>query len=66
MLLQSRIYIDNKNKEYSNFLHIYFDADHAMDISYRRSVTSTFHFFNGTLIDWCAKKSLKHQEEVQM
>ena len=40
-----------KNKEYSNFFHKYRDADHARDISDRRSVTSTVHLFNGTIID---------------
>ena len=45
-----------KNKEYSNFLHTYCDENHAKDISDRRSVTSTVHLFNGTVIDWYAKK----------
>ena len=45
-----------KNKEYSNFLHTYCDADHARDISHRRLVTSTVHLFNVTPIDWCARK----------
>ena len=45
-----------KNKEYSNFLHTYCDADHTIDISDRRSITSTVHIFNGTIIDWCDKK----------
>ena len=46
----------SKNEEYSNFLHTYCDADHERDISDRRSVTSSFHLFNSTIIDWCAKK----------
>ena len=40
----------NKNQEYSNFLHTYCDSDHARDISDRRSVASTAHLFNGTVI----------------
>ena len=39
-----------KNKEYSNFLHTYFDSYHAIDISGRISFTSTVHIFNGTII----------------
>ena len=46
----------SKTKEYSKFLHKYCDSDHARDISDRRSVTSTVHLFNGTIIDWCSKK----------
>ena len=46
----------SKNKEYSNLLHTYCDADHERDISDRHSVTSSFHLFNSTIIDWCAKK----------
>ena len=46
----------NKNQEYSNFLHKYCDADHARNIYGRRSVTSTVHLSDGTIIDWCAKK----------
>ena len=46
----------NKNKEYSNFLHTYCDADHAIDTSDRISFTSTVHILNGTLIAWCNKK----------
>ena len=46
----------SKTKEYSKFLHKYCDSDHARDISGRHSVTSTVHLFNGTIIDWCAKK----------
>ena len=46
----------SKNKEYSNFLRTYFDADHAMDISGIRSVTSIVHLFNGNTIEWFAKK----------
>ena len=45
-----------KTKEYSNFLHTYFDADHARDISDRRSITFTFHLLNDTMTDCCAKK----------
>ena len=54
----------NKNQEYSNFFHPYCDSDHAIDLTGRRSVTSTVHIFNGNLIDWCAKKNLKPQEAV--
>ena len=46
----------SKNKEYSNFLHIYFDANNFRDIDDRCSVKSTVHIFNGNLIDWCANK----------
>ena len=46
----------SKNREYSNILHAKCDADHAIYFSDRRSVTSTFHIFNGTNIDWCDKK----------
>ena len=46
-----------KNQEYSNFLCTYCGADYSIDISDRRSVTSEFHLFNGTLIDWCVKKN---------
>ena len=46
----------NKNKESSNFLHTYCDADHAKYLADRRSVTSTVHLFNGNFIDWCAMK----------
>ena len=45
-----------KNKEYSNFLHTYCNAYHAIDILDRRLVTSTVHIFNGTIIYWCDKK----------
>ena len=37
-----------KTKEYSNFLHTYYDVDHAMGISDRPSVTSTVHIFIDT------------------
>ena len=50
----------SKNYECSNFLHTYFDENHARDISYRLSVTSTVHLFNGNI------NSLKQQESVQM
>ena len=46
----------NKNKEYTNLLHTYCDADHAINISDRCSVILTVHLFNGTLIDCCSKK----------
>ena len=46
----------NKNKECSNFLHTYCDAYNGRDLSDRRSVTSTAHLFNSTIIDWCARK----------
>ena len=46
----------NKNQECSDFIHTYFEVDHARDISNRRSVTSTVYFFNGTVIYWCANK----------
>ena len=46
----------NKNQEYSNFLHTNCDADNARDISDRRSVTSTVHLLNGTIIEWCTGK----------
>ena len=41
-----------KNTEYSNFLHTYCDADYAIDIADRSSVTYTVKLFNGNLIDW--------------
>ena len=56
MFLQSCRYRINKNKEYSNFLHTYCYANHARDIFDRRSVKSTVHLFNGTLIYWHSKK----------
>ena len=40
----------SKKEEYSNFLHTYCDADNSIYMSDRRSVTSTFHLFNGTII----------------
>ena len=46
----------DKYNEYSNFLHTYCDAYHAQDLYDRRSITSIAHLFNGTIIDWCAKK----------
>ena len=46
----------DKNQEYSNFFHTYYDVDHARNITERRSVTSTVHLFNETIIDWCDKK----------
>ena len=58
MLLQSRGCRNKKTKEYSNFIHTYFDVDHARDIADRLSVTSTVHLFNGTLIDWCSKRKI--------
>ena len=45
-----------KTKKLSNLLHTYCDVDHARDISNRQSVTSTVHIFNGTIINWSAKK----------
>ena len=45
-----------KNQEQSNFLHTYCDEYYALDIYDKRYVTSTSHLFNGTIIDWCAKK----------
>ena len=56
MLLQSRRFRNKKNQEYSNFLHIYCDADHARNISDKHSVTTTVYLFNCILIDWCANK----------
>ena len=49
----------NKNKEYSNLLHTYCETDHARDLSYSCSVTSTSHIFNVTVIDWHANKKYK-------
>ena len=49
----------NKNQEYSNFFHTYCDADHARDLYDRRSVTSIYHPFKGTVIDCCTKKQSK-------
>ena len=46
----------SKNKEYSNFLHIYCDEYFARDNSDIRSVTSIVHIFNGTIIDWFSKE----------
>ena len=46
----------NKNQEYPKFLHTYCDAYHAQYISNRRSVTSTAHIFNVTVVDWCKSK----------
>ena len=42
--------------KYHNFLHTYCDAYHARYIDYIRSVTSTVHIFNGTIVYWCDKK----------
>ena len=58
MILQRRG-CRKKKKEYTKFLHIYCDADHARDIDDRLSVTSTVHIFNITLIDLCTKKQSK-------
>ena len=44
------------NKEYFDFLHTYCDEDHVRYLADRRSVTLAVHTFNGTLIDFCAKK----------
>ena len=40
----------NKNQKYSNFLHTYFDSDHALDLYEKCSVTSEYHLFNDTVI----------------
>ena len=64
MLLQSRRCGNQKNKEYSNFLHTYCDAYHARDIADRRSVGSTVYLFNGTLIYWCAKKNSQTSRRI--
>ena len=50
--------ISSKQK-YSIFLHTYCDADHARDLTDMRSVTSTSHLFNGTIVNWCFKKQTK-------
>ena len=55
-----------KNMKYSNFLHTYCAAGHAIYISDRHSVTSTINIFNVTIKDWFDKNSLKHQEAFQM
>ena len=44
------------NQEYSNALHTYYDAYHAIHLYDIQSVTSTLHLFNGTLIGLCTKK----------
>ena len=46
----------NKNQEYSNFFHTYCDGDRARYLSYRISVTSTPHLFNGVVIGWYSRK----------
>ena len=46
----------NKNQEYSNFPHTYWYADHSRNLADRHSDTSTFHIFDGNLIEWCSKK----------
>ena len=56
MLLQIRSCINQKNKEYSYFLHTCCDAYHERDIFYRLSVTYTVHIFDGAIIYWYAKK----------
>ena len=66
MLFQSRGCRINKNKEYSKFLQAYCDAYHARDLAEIQLGTPTVHLFNGTLIDWCAKKNMKRQEAVLM
>ena len=45
----------NKNQEYSNLIHIYYDAYHARYLSDRRSVTLTVHLLNDTFIDWLVR-----------
>ena len=47
----------SKNKEYYIFPHTYFYADHARNISERRSATSTVNLLNSNIIDWCTKKN---------
>ena len=56
----------NKNQEYYNFLHTYCDSGHARDPSDRRSVTSTVHLFNDTLIDWYDWKNMRPLESFPM
>ena len=56
----------NKNKESSNFLHIYCDADCARDLAERCSVTLKCYLFNVTLIDWYNDKNPRPQESALM
>ena len=56
MFFQIRRCRNIKKQEYYKFLHIYCDADHARDISGRRSFTSTAHLINDTIIDLFSKK----------
>ena len=49
----------NQTQQYSKLIHSYCGADHARDITVRRSVTSTSHLSNGAIIDWCSKKQTK-------
>ena len=46
----------NQTQKYSNFLHIYCDANHARYISDMWYVTSTSHLFNSTIKDLRHKK----------
>ena len=59
MLLQSRRFRNQKNKEDSNFLHTYCDADNTRYISDKLSVVSIVHIFNVTIVYWCSKKQSK-------
>ena len=48
-----------KTLECSKVVHTYCEKDHARDIPYRYSITSTDHLFNGTVINWCGKNQSK-------
>ena len=64
MFLQEMSSKINQRQEYSNFLYTYCDAYHAIDITYSCSVTSSDHFFNGTVIYWCTKKKFKISRSI--
>ena len=49
----------NQTQQYSNFLHKYFDADNARDLTDIILVTYTSHLFNGTIVNRCSNKQTK-------
>ena len=56
MFLQYRQCRDEPNTKNSNFLPKNGDADLAIYLSDRSTATSTYHLFNGTIIDCIYKK----------
>ena len=56
----------NEIQKYSNFLHTHCNKYNAVDITNRRSLTSTTYLFNVTVIKWYAREKMRHPQAVPL